>query len=136
MAATILIVDDSKTVLTMIREALEQDGHRVLEALNGREALDVMEKDSPELVITDINMPEMDGLTLIQEIRQKPQHACTPILVVSTETSDQMKNRGRENGATGWLTKPFHSDQVRETAQYALRLREKTLSQFRREAHL
>src|SRR5260370_976472 len=100
MAATIMIVDDSKMVLQILREALEQDQHRVLEASNGQEALAVLERENPELVITDINMPQMDGLTLIQEIRKLPQHQFTPILVVSTEGGEGIKRRGRENGAT------------------------------------
>ena len=130
MAATILIVDDSKMFLQILREALEQDQHRVLEAGNGKEALAILEKENPELVITDINMPEMDGLALIQEVRKLPQHQYTPILVVSTEGSDGMKKRGREHGATGWLVKPFHPEQLRETARCALSLREKTMSRF------
>ena len=127
MAATILIVEDSRVVRSIIRDAMEKDGNRVLEAGNGYEALAVLQKEEPHLVITDIIMPELDGLTLIAEIRKIPRHAEMPILVVSTESPERMKNWGKEKGVTGWLVKPFHPERIREVVQHTLRLHEKTV---------
>jgi two-component system chemotaxis response regulator CheY len=106
---------------------MEKDGNRVLEAGNGYEALAVLQKEEPHLVITDIIMPELDGLTLIAEIRKIPQHAEMPILVVSTESPERMKNWSKEKGVTGWLVKPFHPERIREVVQHTLRLHEKTV---------
>jgi two-component system chemotaxis response regulator CheY len=130
MSATILIVDDSKMVRVMLREALEGAGHRVVEASNGREGLTAVATADPSLVITDINMPEMDGLTMIRELRTDARHRFLPVLVVTTEASEPMKQRGRALGATGWLVKPFQPAQVCEVARCALELREKSLKRF------
>jgi two-component system chemotaxis response regulator CheY len=127
MPATILIVDDSRLVRDMVREALATDSHRVVEAADGCEALAVADGADPDLVITDINMPEMDGLSLIREFRQRPRYQLTPILVLTTEGGEFMKKRGREVGATGWLVKPFDPVLLREATTNALRLREKVL---------
>jgi two-component system chemotaxis response regulator CheY len=84
MPATILIVDDSRVVRDMVRGALETDSHQVVEAADGCEALAVADGANPDLVITDVNMPEMDGLSLIRELRQRPRYHLTPILVLTT----------------------------------------------------
>jgi two-component system chemotaxis response regulator CheY len=127
MPATILIVDDSRVIREMVREALETDRHQVVEAADGCEALAVADGASPDLVITDVNMPEMDGLSFIRELRQRPRYRLTPILVLTTEGGEPMKRRGREAGATGWVVKPFDPVRLREAAACALRLREKAL---------
>lgn len=127
MSNTILIVDDSKMMRGMVRSALEADQHQVVEAADGREALAAVDGARPDLVITDVNMPEMDGLTLIRELRQRPECRLTPILVLTTEAGETMKRAGREAGATGWVVKPFEPGQLRATAACALRLREKAL---------
>jgi two-component system chemotaxis response regulator CheY len=114
-------------VRDLIRGALERDRHRVVEAADGCQALEVIDAARPDLVITDVNMPEMDGLTFIRELRQRPDHRLTPILVLTTEGGDGMKKRGRELGATGWVVKPFDTDQLREAAARALQLRERAL---------
>jgi len=129
MTATILVVEDSKVVRSIIRDSLEKDGNRVVEAGSGREALEILPEVAPHLVIADIIMPEMDGLTLIEEIRKMPQYAVMPILVVSTESPDSHKEWGREYGVTGWLVKPFHPERIREVVQRALRLNAKTVDQ-------
>jgi two-component system chemotaxis response regulator CheY len=128
MSYTILIVDDSLMIRQMLREALEADGYSIIEAGNGREATVLLERLYPELIITDINMPEMDGLSLIRWIRENGGHNLTPILVLTTESSRGMMQRGREAGATGWLVKPFNTQQLRETTRCALELREKVVS--------
>lgn len=117
MPATILIVDDSRTIRAMVRGALAADEHRVLEAPGAREALLTIEATPVDLVITDVNMPEIDGLTLVRTLRARPDARYTPILVLTTENSEAMKQQGREAGATGWLVKPFHPDQLRQTVR-------------------
>jgi two-component system chemotaxis response regulator CheY len=124
MPATILIADDSKMMRAMVRGALQADLHRVVEAPDGRQALETL--DAPggapvDLVITDVNMPEMDGLALVRALRARAQYRFTPILVLTTEGSEAMKQRGREAGATGWLVKPFDSVRLREVVQHVLR---------------
>jgi two-component system chemotaxis response regulator CheY len=127
MPATILIVDDSRVVRSMLRETLKIGGHRILEAADGEQGLAVAQADCPELIITDINMPVLDGFGLIRAVRQLPQHRCTPILVVTTEAGEALKQRGREAGATGWLVKPFQPEQLLETTLRALELRQRAL---------
>ena len=121
MSATILIVDDSKTVRTMVRSALEADRHRVMEAPDGRAALAVLDQTPADLVITDINMPEMDGFELVRALRARPAERFTPVLVLSTESGDDMKQRGRAAGATGWIVKPFEPDRLRQVVHKVLR---------------
>lgn len=124
MAATILIADDSRMVRTMVRGALEADQHRVVDVADGRAALAVLEATTADLVITDVNMPEMDGLTLVRSIRGDVRYRFTPILVLTTENSDAMKQKGREAGATGWLVKPFDADRLRQTVVHVLKRRQ------------
>ena len=120
MPATILIVEDSKLVRAMVRAALQADDHRVMEVPGGREALATLDDTPVDLVITDVNMPDMDGLTLVRALRARPRERSTPILVLTTEDGEAMKQRGREAGATGWLVKPFHPDQLRHTVRHVL----------------
>lgn len=123
MACTILIADDSRAMRMMVRGALEADHHEVVEAPDGRAALAAAETIPADLVITDINMPEMDGLTLVRELRARTRYRFVPILVLTTEGSDAMKQRGRAAGATGWLVKPFDADRLRQTVGQVLRKR-------------
>ena len=120
MPATILIVDDSRVVRSMVRDALRADDHHVVEAPGAREALTALDDTPVDLVITDINMPEIDGLTLVRTLRARPRERFTPILVLTTEGGEAIKREGREAGATGWLVKPFHPDQLRDTVRRVL----------------
>ena len=124
MPSTILIVDDSRTVRTMVRQALEADHHQVVEATDGVAALAALDMGPADLVITDVNMPEMDGLKLVRVLRDRPGYRFTPILVLTTESGDEIKQRGREAGATGWLVKPFNPDQLRKTVEHVSRRRQ------------
>ena len=124
MPSTILIVDDSRTVRTMVRQALEADHHQVVEATDGVAALAALDMGPADLVITDVNMPEMDGLRLVRALRDSPGYRFTPILVLTTESGDEIKQRGREAGATGWLVKPFNPDQLRKTVEHVSRRRQ------------
>jgi two-component system chemotaxis response regulator CheY len=129
MTATIMIIDDSKMIRTMVRDALAGDEHRIVEAGDGREALALAEDACPDLVITDVNMPEMDGLTFIDQFRRRPDFSLVPILVLTTEAGEALMQRGRALGATGWITKPFEPSRLRELADLALALRARALRQ-------
>jgi two-component system chemotaxis response regulator CheY len=120
MPATILIADDSRTMRVMVRAALEADQHLVVEAPDGREALATAETRSADLVITDVNMPQMDGLTLVRALRALTEYRFTPILVLTTESGEDVKQRGRAAGATGWLVKPFDPDRLRQIVRQVL----------------
>jgi len=120
MAATILIVDDSATMRALVRRALEADGHAVVEAVHGKAALAELAATAVELVVTDVIMPEMDGITLVQAIRTDARLRNLPVLILSTEATTTVKERGRAAGATGWLVKPFHPDTLRQTVRRVL----------------
>jgi two-component system chemotaxis response regulator CheY len=107
MAKTILAVDDSASIRQMVSFTLKSAGYDVVEAVDGMDGLEKAKARSINLVLTDQNMPRMDGLTLIKSLRGMPQYATTPILMLTTESSDTMKMQGRAAGATGWLVKPF-----------------------------
>lgn len=105
--STIMTVDDSPSMRMLLRVALSDLGYAVVEAEDGRAALEQLGKLEPDLVITDINMPHLDGFGLIERLREMPRHANRPILVLTTESSDEKKARARQAGATGWIVKPF-----------------------------
>lgn len=107
MAHTILIVDDSPTTRRYVRAELEQLGHVVLEAADGAAALQLLERERPALVISDVNMAPIDGLALVVRIRERFSRSELPVLMLTTEAGDDLKAKGRVAGATGWLTKPF-----------------------------
>lgn len=107
MAKKILVVDDSFSIRQMVSFTLKGAGFLTDEAADGRAALEMARASSFDLVFTDQNMPVMDGLTLIKSLREMPTYARTPILMLTTEASDEMKAKGRQVGATGWLVKPF-----------------------------
>ncbi|MGF1476630.1 MAG: response regulator [Geminicoccaceae bacterium] len=107
MTTRVLTVDDSKTMRDMLAMTLRTAGYDVLQAENGQEGLDVLGSDLVDVIITDLNMPVMDGFTFIEKLRETDAHAATPILIVTTECHDEKKKRGRAAGATGWIVKPF-----------------------------
>lgn len=112
MTKCVLTVDDSKTIRDMVGFTLKNAGFDVMEAEDGEKALNVVAGNKPDLIITDLNMPNMDGLTLIQRLRSMPDFKTTPILMLTTEQGDDKKNQGRSVGATGWLVKPFDPDKL------------------------
>jgi two-component system chemotaxis response regulator CheY len=118
--STILIVDDSATMRTLVRQALEPDGHIVIEAPNGAAALAALERSPADLVITDVIMPEMDGLGFTRRLRANEAIRHIPVLILTTEATPAMKERGRIAGATGWLVKPFHPDTLRQSVRRVL----------------
>ena len=108
----ILTVDDSPSMRALLRHALTAQGFVVEQAEDGQEALDWLALNEVDVIITDINMPRLDGFGLIEQLRIGTRHADRPILVLTTESSDEKKRRAREAGATGWIVKPFDAEKL------------------------
>jgi two-component system chemotaxis response regulator CheY len=111
---SILAVDDSASMRQMVSFTLKSAGYNVVEAVDGQDAWEKAGGRSFDLVLTDQNMPRMDGISLTKKLRESPQFKSTPILILTTESSDQMKQAGRTAGATGWLVKPFDPNKLIE----------------------
>ena len=120
MKSTVFVVEDSRTMRALVRNVLEGDGYEVRESADGRAALDLLHSMSPDLVITDINMPEMDGITLVRELRKLPALHRTPVLILTTESDDTVKACARAAGATGWIGKPFDPDRLCQVVAHVL----------------
>ncbi len=118
--ASILTVDDSTSMRQMVLFTLKGAGYEVVEAADGVEALDVANTRSFDLVVTDVNMPNMDGITLIKELRNLPDYKFTPILMLTTESGSEKKQEGKAAGATGWIVKPFDPERLLETIKKVL----------------
>jgi two-component system chemotaxis response regulator CheY len=108
MARTVLIVDDSASIRQMVAFTLQQAGFAVLVGCNGEDALQKLENQRVELIITDLNMPVMDGIAFISQLRRRPATRYTPVLMLTTESQMEKKQQGKAVGATGWIVKPFH----------------------------
>ncbi len=108
----ILIADDSPSIRMMLGSVLNENGYQVQDAENGRVALEKASDFGPDLVITDLNMPEMNGITLVQNLRRNSRFKFTPILVLTTEGQEEKRQSGRAAGATGWLVKPFNPEKL------------------------
>lgn len=117
MSKHILIVDDSASVRQMVEATLKTASYAVTTAKDGAEAFEIAKGKQFDFVLTDQNMPNMDGLTLIKSLRTLPGYASTPIVVLTTEASDAMKTQGRAAGATGWMVKPFEPAKLLEVAK-------------------
>lgn len=120
MSHSILIVDDSPSVRQMVNFTLTTAGYRTEEAADGKQALLKAQSKVYNLVFTDQNMPNMDGLTLIRSLRQMPTYKTVPILMLTTESGDAMKTQGRAAGATGWLVKPFDPQKLLDVVKKVL----------------
>ena len=112
MTLDILAVDDSRTIRDLLESALKARGFRVRLADDGEEGLKALEGFDPDIIITDINMPRLDGFGFIDAIRDRAASRHTPILVLTTESADELKARARNAGATGWIVKPFAQDKL------------------------
>jgi two-component system chemotaxis response regulator CheY len=117
----ILAVDDSRSMRDMVRIALVSAGFEVSQAADGEEALAIARTRSFDLVLSDVNMPRMDGIQLIKALRAESAYKHTPILMLTTESSPERKREGKEAGATGWIVKPFDPAQLVATMQRVLR---------------
>lgn len=113
---TALIVDDSKAMRQLVAFTLGGAGFEVIEGVDGQDALDKLDAlPQLSLIVTDVNMPTMDGLTFVRRVRALPAYKFTPLLVLTTESDDEKKKEGRAAGATGWIVKPFNPDQMLKT---------------------
>ena len=111
----ILAVDDSPSMRQMVSTTLASAGYEVEQAEDGVQALQLASRQRFDLVITDVNMPNMDGITLVRELRGRPNYKFVPLLVLTTEATAERKTQGKEAGATGWLVKPFNPERLLAT---------------------
>jgi len=118
--AKILAVDDSASMRQMVSFTLKGAGHDVVEASDGVEALSLAQRGAVDLVISDVNMPNMDGITLCGELRKLPAFKFVPILMLTTESTGDKKVQGKNAGATGWIVKPFNPEQLLATIKKVL----------------
>lgn len=118
---SILAVDDSPSMRKMVSFTLTGAGFKVIEAVDGVDALEKAQIENIDLVLADQNMPRLDGIGLTRKLREDPKFQETPILILTTESSDLMKQAGRAAGATGWLVKPFDPSRLIEVIQKVLR---------------
>jgi len=116
----VLAVDDSPSIRQMVAFTLKGAGFDVVAAADGRDGLAKAKANQVDLVLTDQNMPNMDGLTLIRTLRAMPEYAGVPMLMLTTESSDLMKEQGRAAGATGWMVKPFDPRRLLEVVAKVL----------------
>ena len=112
MSKTIMTVDDSNSVRQMVNFTIKEAGFDVIEAVDGQDAISKLSGTSVHMVITDLNMPNVDGIELIRWLRASPTHKFVPIVMLTTESQDSKKKEGKEAGATGWIIKPFKPDQL------------------------
>jgi two-component system, chemotaxis family, chemotaxis protein CheY len=118
--ARILVVDDSTTMRQMVSFTLQDAGHDVVEAADGAQALEAVKGQKFDLIITDVNMPGMNGIDLVKSLRDIAEFKFTPIHVLTTESGQDLKTRGREVGATGWIVKPFSPEVLIQTLRKVL----------------
>jgi two-component system chemotaxis response regulator CheY len=118
--ATILTVDDTASMRQMISFTLNSAGHEVLEASDGDEALKLANENTFDLIITDINMPNMDGIELVRSLRNNTNYKFTPIILLTTESQQSKREEGKSAGATGWIVKPFNPEQLIQVVEKVL----------------
>lgn len=112
MGKTVLIIDDSRTTRQFVRDTLTAAGYSVLEAEDGLVGLSRLETEKVHLMVCDVNMPNMDGLTFVKRVKELSAHKFTPIVMLTTEASGAMVERGKQAGAKGWMVKPFKPEQL------------------------
>lgn len=120
MSANILTVDDSASIRMTTKIALSNAGYQVTEAVDGLDGLNKAKSANFDLIVTDLNMPNMNGLAMIEALRQSPAHTGIPIIFLTTESDADMKSRAKAAGATGWITKPFDPEQLVKIARKVL----------------
>lgn len=112
MSKTVLIVDDSASMRQLVAFALQDAGYDVISAVDGKDALAKSNGSKVSMVVTDLNMPQMDGLELIRQLRTRPAYRFTPIVMLTTESQESKKQEGKKVGASGWIVKPFTPEQL------------------------
>lgn len=120
MSKTILTVDDSASIRQMVSFTLKQAGYNVVEAIDGQDGVNKAKQTQADLVITDLNMPNMTGMELIRALRAEASYKFTPILMLTTESDDTKKVEGKQAGATGWIVKPFNPEQLLKVIERVL----------------
>jgi two-component system, chemotaxis family, chemotaxis protein CheY len=120
MTAHILTVDDSASIRMTTKITLTNAGYSVTEAVDGQDGLNKAKAGNFDLIVTDLNMPNMNGLAMIKALRQSPAHTGIPIIFLTTESDAEMKNQAKAAGATGWITKPFDPEQLVKIARKVL----------------
>jgi len=120
MAKKIMTVDDSPTIRQMLGMALKRAGYEVVEAENGKDALNKLETEKVSMLITDLNMPQMNGIDLIRSVRQSPGLRFLPIIMLTTETQEAKRQAGKAAGASGWIVKPFKPEQLLKVVQMVM----------------
>ena len=121
MPKVILTVDDSRSIRQMVSFTLTQAGYQVVEAVDGKDALDKLAVSGVDMVITDLNMPNVNGIELIGQVRKQAKYKFIPILMLTTESQDAIKQQGKAAGATGWIVKPFNATQLVDVVKKVLR---------------
>ena len=121
MSKTILTVDDSPSIRQMVAFTLRKAGYTVAEAGDGLQGVQAVQRETVHMVITDLNMPNMDGITMIRQLRALPQSRFIPIVMLTTESQPERKMEGKNAGATGWIVKPFTPEQLLAVVQKVLR---------------
>ena len=121
MANSILVVDDSASMRQLVSFAIKEAGYGVIEAVNGKDALTKSAGAKMDMIITDLNMPEMDGIELIKQLRGKADYKFTPIVMLTTESQEGKKQEGKSAGASGWIVKPFKPEQLVEVVKKYMR---------------
>ena len=117
MAKTIMIVDDSASIRTVVGIALRGEGYLVIEAKDGQDAISKLTGQKVNLIISDVNMPIMDGITFVKNVKQMPAYRFTPILMLTTESDESKKREGQQAGAKAWVVKPFKPEQMLSAVQ-------------------
>ncbi len=121
MAKVIMTVDDSTSIRQMVSFTLNQVGYEVLEAVDGQDAVDQLARNDIDMMLTDLNMPNKNGLELIEWVRSIPKFRFVPIIMLTTESEAEMKQKGKAAGATGWIVKPFKPEQLLAIVKKVLR---------------
>lgn len=117
MARTVLIIDDSMSMRQLVAFSLKDAGYDVVAAINGKDALDKLDDSKIDMVITDLNMPEMNGIEFIKQLRGRTGYRFTPVVMLTTEAHAEKKKEGQQAGASGWIVKPFTPQQLVEVVR-------------------
>lgn len=112
MAKLVLVVDDSASIRQVVSITLKQAGYETIEASDGKDALTKLKGQRVHLMISDVNMPNMDGISFVKEVKSRPEYKFTPIIMLTTESADDKKKQGQEAGAKAWVVKPFQPQQM------------------------
>jgi two-component system chemotaxis response regulator CheY len=112
MAKTIMVVDDSASLRQVVSIALKGAGYDILEASDGKDALSKLTGQKVHLIVSDVNMPNMDGISMVREIKQMPAYKFTPVIMLTTESQESKKTEGKAAGVKAWMVKPFKPDQM------------------------